>query len=31
MRKLWHDKAWEEYIEWQTKDKLQCGEHYGDR
>jgi toxin YoeB len=21
MRKLWHDKAWEEYIEWQTKDK----------
>ena len=21
MRKIWHDDAWEEYIEWQTKDK----------
>lgn len=21
MKKLWHDEAWEEYLEWQTKDK----------
>lgn len=21
MRKVWHDEAWEEYIEWQSKDK----------
>ena len=21
MRKLWEDKAWEEYLQWQTKDK----------
>ncbi|MDO4289507.1 MAG: Txe/YoeB family addiction module toxin [Eubacterium sp.] len=21
MKKLWDDDAWEEYIEWQTKDK----------
>lgn len=21
MRKLWEDSAWEEYLEWQTKDK----------
>ena len=21
MRKLWDDKAWEEYIAWQIKDK----------
>lgn len=21
MRKIWHDEAWEEYIDWQTKDK----------
>ena len=21
MRKIWHDEAWAEYIEWQTKDK----------
>ncbi|MCC8044423.1 MAG: Txe/YoeB family addiction module toxin [Clostridiales bacterium] len=21
MRKLWRDEAWEEYLEWQTKDK----------
>ena len=21
MRKIWHDEAWDEYIEWQTKDK----------
>lgn len=21
MRKLWDDGAWEEYVEWQTKDK----------
>jgi toxin YoeB len=21
MKKLWHDEAWEEYVEWQTKDK----------
>lgn len=21
MRKIWHDDAWEEYIQWQTKDK----------
>jgi len=21
MRKLWLDEAWEEYLEWQTKDK----------
>ena len=21
MKKLWHDKAWEEYIYWQTQDK----------
>lgn len=21
MKKLWQDEAWEEYIEWQTKDK----------
>jgi toxin YoeB len=21
MNKLWHDKAWNEYIEWQTEDK----------
>ena len=21
MRKIWHDRAWEEYIEWQRKDK----------
>lgn len=21
MKKLWEDKAWEEYLEWQTKDK----------
>ena len=21
MQKIWHDEAWEEYIEWQTKDK----------
>jgi len=21
MNKVWHDKAWDEYIEWQTKDK----------
>ncbi|MBR6294236.1 MAG: Txe/YoeB family addiction module toxin [Lachnospiraceae bacterium] len=21
MRKLWHDKAWEEYLSWQSKDK----------
>jgi toxin YoeB len=21
MRKLWHDEAWAEYVEWQTKDK----------
>ena len=21
MKKLWDDKAWEEYLEWQTKDK----------
>lgn len=21
MRKLWQDEAWEEYLEWQTKDK----------
>ena len=22
MRKIWHDEAWDEYIEWQTKDKI---------
>jgi toxin YoeB len=21
MNKIWHDKAWNEYIEWQTEDK----------
>ncbi len=21
MRKVWHDKAWEEYLYWQTQDK----------
>ena len=21
MNKIWHDKAWDEYVEWQTKDK----------
>ena len=21
MRKLWHDKAWDEYSQWQTRDK----------
>ena len=21
MNKSWHDKAWEEYIEWQTEDR----------
>lgn len=21
MKKYWHDKAWDEYLEWQTKDK----------
>lgn len=21
MKKLWEDEAWEEYLEWQTKDK----------
>jgi toxin YoeB len=21
MNKLWHDKAWSEYVEWQAKDK----------
>jgi len=21
MKKLWHDKAWEEYLLWQTQDK----------
>ena len=21
MRKIWQDEAWEEYLEWQTKDK----------
>ncbi|MCL2754334.1 MAG: type II toxin-antitoxin system YoeB family toxin, partial [Oscillospiraceae bacterium] len=21
MNKLWKDEAWEEYVEWQTKDK----------
>jgi len=21
VRKVWHDEAWEEYIEWQSKDK----------
>ena len=21
MRKTWEDRAWEEYLEWQTKDK----------
>jgi toxin YoeB len=21
MYKVWHDKAWEEYVEWQTEDK----------
>ena len=21
MNKLWHDKAWDEYIEWQSEDK----------
>ena len=21
MRKIWHDDAWEEYKEWQSKDK----------
>lgn len=21
MKKLWHDEAWEEYLEWQIKDK----------
>lgn len=21
MRKIWHDKAWEEYIRWQSLDK----------
>ena len=22
MRKIWHDEAWDEYVEWQTKDKI---------
>ncbi len=22
MRKVWHDKAWEEYLYWQTQDKI---------
>ena len=22
MRKIWHDGAWDEYVEWQTKDKI---------
>ena len=21
MKKVWHDKAWEEYLYWQTQDK----------
>ena len=21
MRKIWHDDAWEEYLDWQTQDK----------
>lgn len=21
MRKIWHNEAWEEYIEWQSRDK----------
>ena len=21
MNKVWHDRAWDEYIEWQTEDK----------
>lgn len=21
MRKIWHDEAWEEYLEWQARDK----------
>ena len=21
MKKIWHDKAWDEYVQWQTEDK----------
>ncbi len=21
MRKIWHDKAWDDYVEWQNQDK----------
>lgn len=21
MKKLWHDRAWEEYLDWQSRDK----------
>lgn len=21
MKKIWHDEAWEEYVQWQTQDK----------
>lgn len=21
MKKIWHDEAWAEYVDWQTKDK----------
>jgi len=21
MNKVWHDRAWEEYLEWQTEDR----------
>lgn len=24
MKKLWEDNAWNEYLEWQTKDKKTC-------
>ncbi len=28
MRLLWDDRAWEEYIYWQTQDKTSCKGHY---
>lgn len=27
MKKVWHDDAWEDYVAWQTQDKINTEEN----
>ena len=30
IQKNWHDEAWEDYLDGETIEIVECGSHYGD-